>query len=88
MHSSSSGTTRTSNFADSNAGVAEKGSRLARIVGQRRSLLILDGLEPLQSPPGLPLDRRNYVAITLRVMSPQRLTEDQNQRQQNVSRPL
>jgi SEFIR domain len=35
-------------FAASNAGGFEKGQRLARIVGQRRSLLILDGLEPLQ----------------------------------------
>ena len=35
-------------FAASNAGAFEKGQRLARIVGQRRSLLILDGLEPLQ----------------------------------------
>lgn len=35
-------------FAASNAGAVEKGQRLARIVGQRPSLLILDGLEPLQ----------------------------------------
>jgi hypothetical protein len=35
-------------FAASSAGAFEKGQRLARIVGQRRSLLILDGLEPLQ----------------------------------------
>jgi len=35
-------------FAASPAGAFEKGQRLARIVGQRRSLLILDGLEPLQ----------------------------------------
>ena len=35
-------------FAAGNAGAYEKGQRLARIVGQRRSLLILDGLEPLQ----------------------------------------
>ena len=37
-------------FAASTAGAFEKGQRLARIVGQRRSLLILDGLEPLQYP--------------------------------------
>jgi hypothetical protein len=37
-------------FAASPAGAFEKGQRLARIVGQRRSLLILDGLEPLQYP--------------------------------------
>jgi len=30
----------------------EKGRRLARLVGQHSSLLILDGLEPLQYPPG------------------------------------
>jgi len=37
-------------FAASNAGAYEKGQRLARVVGQRRNLLILDGLEPLQYP--------------------------------------
>lgn len=41
-------------FAASNAGAYEKGQRLARIVGQRRSLLILDGLEPLQYAPASP----------------------------------
>jgi serine/threonine protein kinase/predicted ATPase len=30
----------------------EKGERLARLVARRRTLLILDGLEPLQNPPG------------------------------------
>jgi tetratricopeptide (TPR) repeat protein len=35
-------------FAASSAGAFEKGQRLARIVSQRRTLLILDGLEPLQ----------------------------------------
>jgi hypothetical protein len=35
-------------FAASNAGAFEKGQRLARIVSQRRNLLILDGVEPLQ----------------------------------------
>jgi serine/threonine protein kinase len=30
----------------------EKGERLARLVTHRRTLLILDGLEPLQNPPG------------------------------------
>src|SRR5207253_9470313 len=38
-------------FAASPAGAFEKGQRLARVVAQRRSLLILDGLEPLQYPP-------------------------------------
>ncbi len=41
-------------LAASNAGPFEKGQRLARIVGQRRSLLILDGLEPLQYAPASP----------------------------------
>jgi hypothetical protein len=30
----------------------EKGERLAKLVAHRRTLLILDGLEPLQTPPG------------------------------------
>jgi tetratricopeptide (TPR) repeat protein len=30
----------------------EKGERLAKLVAQNRTLLILDGLEPLQNPPG------------------------------------
>jgi serine/threonine protein kinase/predicted ATPase len=29
-----------------------KGERLARLIAQRRTLLVLDGLEPLQNPPG------------------------------------
>jgi hypothetical protein len=41
-------------FAASPAGAHEKGQRLARVVGQRRSLLILDGLEPLQCAPTSP----------------------------------
>jgi hypothetical protein len=41
-------------FAASNAGAYEKGQRLARVVGQRRALLILDGLEPLQYAPTSP----------------------------------
>lgn len=41
-------------FAASAAGAYEKGYRLARIVGQRRALLILDGLEPLQYAPTSP----------------------------------
>ncbi|MES2922109.1 MAG: toll/interleukin-1 receptor domain-containing protein [Verrucomicrobiota bacterium] len=41
-------------FAASPAGAYEKGQRLARVVGQRRSLLILDGLEPLQYTPSSP----------------------------------
>jgi hypothetical protein len=38
-------------LAASAAGAYEKGQRLARRVGSRRSLLILDGLEPLQYAP-------------------------------------
>ncbi len=38
-------------FAASTAMAYEKGQRLASIVGQRRALLILDGLEPLQYAP-------------------------------------
>ena len=30
----------------------EKGERLAKLVAPRRTLLVLDGLEPLQNPPG------------------------------------
>jgi predicted ATPase len=30
----------------------EKGERLAKLVAHRRTLLVLDGLEPLQTPPG------------------------------------
>ncbi|NBQ70763.1 MAG: TIR domain-containing protein, partial [Nitrosomonadaceae bacterium] len=41
-------------FAASSAGAFEKGQRLARLVGQQRSLLILDGLEPLQYAPTAP----------------------------------
>ena len=30
----------------------KKGERLAKLVARRRTLLVLDGLEPLQNPPG------------------------------------
>jgi Protein kinase domain/NACHT domain len=30
----------------------EKGERLARLIAERRALVVLDGLEPLQNPPG------------------------------------
>src|SRR5208282_4911682 len=30
----------------------EKGERLAKLVARRRTLLVMDGLEPLQNPPG------------------------------------
>ena len=39
-------------LARSAASPWEKGARLAQLVGQQRSLLVLDGLEPLQHPPG------------------------------------
>ena len=42
-------------MADSAQGAFDKGRRLAQLVGQRRALLVLDGLEPLQYPPGPPL---------------------------------
>jgi len=32
--------------------VWEKGERLAKLVAHRRTLVVLDGLEPLQNPPG------------------------------------
>jgi predicted ATPase len=39
--------------SDSRLGTAwEKGERLAKLVGHRRTLLVLDGFEPLQNPPG------------------------------------
>jgi hypothetical protein len=38
-------------LADSNASAWQKGERLAELIGSRRALLILDGLEPLQEPP-------------------------------------
>jgi hypothetical protein len=39
-------------MADSPASAWDKGARLAAIVAKRRTLLVLDGLEPLQHPPG------------------------------------
>ena len=41
-------------FAASPAGAFDKGQRLARVVGRRCALLILDGLEPLQYAPTAP----------------------------------
>ncbi len=41
--------------AQSPASPWDKGARLAHLVAARRALLVLDGLEPLQHPPG-PLD--------------------------------
>ncbi|MCI0541729.1 MAG: hypothetical protein L0Z50_41560, partial [Verrucomicrobiales bacterium] len=42
--------------AESSKGAFDKGRRLARLVGERRALIILDGLEPLQYPPRPPMD--------------------------------
>ncbi len=41
-------------MAGSAVGAYEKGRRLAQLVGERRALLILDGLEPLQYAPSSP----------------------------------
>ncbi len=41
----------------------EKGARLAELVRERRTLLILDGLEPLQHPPGVQTGRLKDPAI-------------------------
>ena len=39
-------------MADSPAGPWDKGARLAQLVAAQKALLVLDGLEPLQYPPG------------------------------------
>jgi hypothetical protein len=41
-------------MAGSAAGAFDKGRRLAQLVGERRALLVLDGLEPLQYAPTSP----------------------------------
>lgn len=41
-------------MAESSQGAFEKGRRLAQLAGERRALLILDGLEPLQYAPTSP----------------------------------
>ena len=43
-------------MAGSAQGAFDKGRRLAQLVGERRALLILDGLEPLQYAPRPPMD--------------------------------
>jgi hypothetical protein len=45
-------------MAGSAQGAYEKGQRLAELVGGQRSLLILDGVEPLQYPPSSPTGSR------------------------------
>ncbi len=42
-------------MADSAQGAYERGRRLAQLAGERRTLLILDGLEPLQYAPTSPM---------------------------------
>ncbi|MGH6847825.1 MAG: hypothetical protein ACREC0_10415 [Methylocella sp.] len=42
-------------MAGSGQGAYEKGRRLAQLAGERRALLILDGLEPLQYAPSSPM---------------------------------
>src|SRR5439155_14955468 len=42
-------------MANSAVGAFDKGKRLAQLIGERRALLILDGLEPLQYPTTSPL---------------------------------
>ena len=39
-------------MAQSAASPWDKGARLAQLIAQRRTLLVLDGVEPLQHPPG------------------------------------
>jgi len=41
-------------FGDSDPNLPAKGRRLAQLIRQQRSLIILDGLEPLQQPPDHP----------------------------------
>lgn len=41
--------------ATSSVSAFEKGRKLANLLGSRRAILILDGLEPLQYPPGSPM---------------------------------
>ena len=49
---------------DSRIGTAwEKGERLAKLIAHRRALLILDGLEPLQNPPGSQEGRVRELAL-------------------------
>src|SRR6201987_1147204 len=49
----------------------EKGEKLAKLIAHRRTLLILDGLEPLQNPPG-PQEgrlRQPYIQALLRELA-------------------
>lgn len=50
--------------SDPNRGTPwEKGERLARLVSAHRTLLVLDGLEPLQNPPGPDAGKIRHQAV-------------------------
>jgi hypothetical protein len=51
-------------MAESPAAVWDKGARLAELIAKRRTLLILDGLEPLQYAPGPMTGHLKDLAIT------------------------
>ena len=56
-------------MAGSAQGAFDKGRRLAQLVGARRALLILDSLEPLQYPPGPPMNGKlkdDVIAVLLK----------------------
>ena len=58
-------------MARSNASPWDKGSRLAKLVAQRRTLLVLDGLEPLQyADPSLHGDLKDPAVQALRESLP------------------
>ncbi len=64
------------NIATSAMSSWEKGARLAALVGRRKALLILDGMEPLQYPPSSPLTgylKDPGVAALLRGLAAQNL---------------
>jgi tetratricopeptide (TPR) repeat protein len=42
----------------------DKGARLAQLIAQRRTLLVLDGIEPLQHPPGPLAGQLKNLALT------------------------
>lgn len=55
-------------FADPNphrGDPEQKGERLAKLIRQHRTLLVLDGLEPLQFPPGERMGRLKHPGIRL-----------------------
>jgi hypothetical protein len=56
----------------------EKGERLVKLVGHRRTLLVLDGLEPLQNPPGAQEGRLREPSLQalLRELAAYRVADD------------